>query len=78
MSTAVRFSTFTDSLTSTLRLRCDRGLVFGRIYKEDGVLVVNVAQEGPVKLRDGATATSSANFEIVNISSPSKVVNKTE
>ncbi|KAG0357719.1 Acyl-CoA thioesterase 8 [Gamsiella multidivaricata] len=33
------------------RSGCDRGLTFGRIYKEDGTLAVSVAQEGVVRLR---------------------------
>ncbi|KAF9348153.1 Acyl-CoA thioesterase 8 [Mortierella sp. AD094] len=37
------------------RYGSDRGLVFGRIYKEDGTLAVTVAQEGTIKLRDGST-----------------------
>ncbi|KAF9429112.1 Acyl-CoA thioesterase 8 [Entomortierella beljakovae] len=32
------------------RSGCDRGLTFGRIYKEDGTLAVSVAQEGVVRL----------------------------
>ncbi|KAF9932632.1 Acyl-CoA thioesterase 8 [Mortierella alpina] len=33
------------------RSGCDRGLTFGRIYKEDGTLAVSVAQEGVVRLQ---------------------------
>ncbi|KAF8937115.1 Acyl-CoA thioesterase 8 [Dissophora ornata] len=33
------------------RSGCDRGLTFGRIYKEDGTLAVSVAQEGVVRLK---------------------------
>ncbi|KAF9405484.1 Acyl-CoA thioesterase 8 [Podila epigama] len=33
------------------RSGCDRGLAFGRIYKEDGTLAVTVAQEGVVRMR---------------------------
>ncbi|KAG0042788.1 Acyl-CoA thioesterase 8 [Gryganskiella cystojenkinii] len=35
----------------TPRSGCDRGLTFGRIYKEDGTLAVSVAQEGVVRLQ---------------------------
>ncbi|KAG0308335.1 Acyl-CoA thioesterase 8 [Dissophora globulifera] len=35
----------------TPRSGSDRGLTFGRIYKEDGTLAVSVAQEGVVRLR---------------------------
>ncbi|KAG0035875.1 Acyl-CoA thioesterase 8 [Podila clonocystis] len=35
----------------TPRSGCDRGLAFGRIYKEDGTLAVTVAQEGVVRMR---------------------------
>ncbi|KAI1320793.1 Acyl-CoA thioesterase 8 [Mortierella claussenii] len=35
----------------TPRSGCDRGLTFGRIYKEDGTLAVSVAQEGVVRLK---------------------------
>ncbi|KAG0262595.1 Acyl-CoA thioesterase 8 [Actinomortierella ambigua] len=34
------------------RSGCDRGLAFGRIYKEDGTLAVSVAQEGVVRLSE--------------------------
>ncbi|KAF9431211.1 Acyl-CoA thioesterase 8 [Podila epigama] len=33
------------------RSGCDRGLTFGRIYREDGTLAVSVAQEGVVRLK---------------------------
>ncbi|KAF9178009.1 Acyl-CoA thioesterase 8 [Haplosporangium sp. Z 767] len=35
----------------TPRSGCDRGLTFGRIYKEDGTLAVSVAQEGVVRFK---------------------------
>ncbi|KAF9582210.1 Acyl-CoA thioesterase 8 [Lunasporangiospora selenospora] len=35
----------------TPRSGCDRGLTFGRIYKEDGTLAVSVAQEGVVRMK---------------------------
>ncbi|KAG0082780.1 Acyl-CoA thioesterase 8 [Podila epicladia] len=37
------------------RSGCDRGLTFGRIYKEDGTLAVSVAQEGVVRLKANQT-----------------------
>ncbi|KAF9990742.1 Acyl-CoA thioesterase 8, partial [Entomortierella chlamydospora] len=40
------------------RYGSNRGLVFGRIYKEDGTLAVTVAQEGTVKLRDSDSSTA--------------------
>ncbi|KAG0205540.1 Acyl-CoA thioesterase 8 [Mortierella sp. GBA30] len=43
------------------RSGCDRGLTFGRIYKEDGTLAVSVAQEGVVRLQ--AVAPSEATVE---------------
>ncbi|KAG0338405.1 Acyl-CoA thioesterase 8 [Podila horticola] len=39
----------------TPRSGCDRGLAFGRIYKEDGTLAVTVAQEGVVRMRPAKT-----------------------
>ncbi|CAO3574108.1 unnamed protein product [Mortierella alpina] len=40
----------------TPRSGCDRGLTFGRIYKEDGTLAVSVAQEGVVRLKHNKPA----------------------
>ncbi|KAF9284127.1 Acyl-CoA thioesterase 8 [Mortierella alpina] len=40
----------------TPRSGCDRGLTFGRIYKEDGTLAVSVAQEGVVRMRNNTPA----------------------
>ncbi|KAF9971449.1 Acyl-CoA thioesterase 8 [Actinomortierella ambigua] len=40
------------------RSGCDRGLTFGRIYKEDGTLAVSVAQEGVVRLNESKKETS--------------------
>ncbi|KAG9323535.1 hypothetical protein KVV02_003355 [Mortierella alpina] len=40
----------------TPRSGCDRGLTFGRIYKEDGTLAVSVAQEGVVRLKNNKPA----------------------
>ncbi|KAF9989221.1 Acyl-CoA thioesterase 8, partial [Entomortierella chlamydospora] len=37
---------------------CDRGLTFGRIYKEDGTLAVSVAQEGVVRMNAPEPAES--------------------
>ncbi|KAG0265608.1 Acyl-CoA thioesterase 8 [Mortierella polycephala] len=41
------------------RSGCDRGLTFGRIYKEDGTLAISVAQEGVVRLKASHEATAS-------------------
>ncbi|KAF9191172.1 Acyl-CoA thioesterase 8 [Haplosporangium sp. Z 11] len=41
------------------RSGCDRGLTFGRIYKEDGTLAVSVAQEGVVRLQPSKKVTAS-------------------
>jgi len=38
-------------MDSSPRSGDDRGLTFGRIYKEDGTLAVSVAQEGVVRLQ---------------------------
>ncbi|KAF9897931.1 Acyl-CoA thioesterase 8 [Lobosporangium transversale] len=43
----------------TPRSGCDRGLTFGRIYKEDGTLAVSVAQEGVVRLRSKAPSSAT-------------------
>jgi len=42
------------------RSGCDRGLTFGRIYKEDGTLAVSVAQEGVVRLQPKQSTPSTA------------------
>ncbi|KAF8949613.1 Acyl-CoA thioesterase 8, partial [Entomortierella lignicola] len=42
----------------TPRSGCDRGLTFGRIYKEDGTLAVSVAQEGVVRMERPDSADS--------------------
>ncbi|KAF9564338.1 hypothetical protein EC968_004578 [Mortierella alpina] len=41
------------------RSGCDRGLTFGRIYKEDGTLAVSVAQEGVMRLQSVKRSTAT-------------------
>ncbi|KAF9133003.1 Acyl-CoA thioesterase 8 [Mortierella sp. GBA39] len=43
----------------TPRSGCDRGLTFGRIYKEDGTLAISVAQEGVVRLQPKTPAPAA-------------------
>ncbi|KAI7831463.1 HotDog domain-containing protein [Gamsiella multidivaricata] len=43
----------------TPRSGCDRGLTFGRIYKEDGTLAVSVAQEGVVRLKESTPSAAT-------------------